>query len=162
MRLLKPVDYKLKVHLIINTSSKRENTINLGSESLGAISSWRPKSSIDRLSFLELRHPNTTPESAGMCQRKLKLLWNQAECFCKGRNVSSIPRWLQYLLSRQQVFSAPTKAVYVICSFGLCAGLIRQREFPTDGFVRSQNIILLFIRRLIKSLLTVHFSRECL
>ena len=69
MRLLKPVDYKLKVHLIINTSSKRENAINLGSESLGAISSWRPKSSIDRLSFLELRHPNTTPESAGMCQR---------------------------------------------------------------------------------------------
>ena len=56
MRLLKPVDYKLKVHLIINTSSKRENTINLGSESLGAISSWRLKSSIDRLSFLELRH----------------------------------------------------------------------------------------------------------
>ena len=67
MRLLKPVDYKLKVHLIINTSSKRENTINLGSESLGAISSWRPKSSIDRLSFLELRHPNTTPKIAGKC-----------------------------------------------------------------------------------------------
>ena len=86
MRLLKTVDYKLKVHLIINTSSKRENTINLGSESLGAISSWRLKSSIDRLSFLELRHPNTTPKSAGMCQRKVnvessRMLLQRKKCF---------------------------------------------------------------------------------
>ena len=49
---------------------------------------------------------------------------------------------------------------HVVCSFGLCAGLIRQREFPADGFVRSQNIILLFMWRLIKSLSTVHFSWE--
>ncbi|RMX35762.1 hypothetical protein pdam_00025352, partial [Pocillopora damicornis] len=30
---------------------------------------------------------------------------------------------------------------YVVSSFGLCAGLLRQREFPAHGFVRSQNII---------------------
>ena len=56
------VNSPLKVHLITNTSSNFKSTnfnyetaINLGTESLGAISSWRPKSSIDRLSFLELR-----------------------------------------------------------------------------------------------------------
>ena len=86
MRLLKPVDYKLKVHLIINTSSKRENTINLGSESLGAISSWRPKSSIDRLSFLWLRDPILTSKSTGMCQRKVnvksgQMLLQRTNCF---------------------------------------------------------------------------------
>ena len=42
---------------------------------------------------------------------KKKFLWNQAECFCKDRNVWSISRWLQYVLSRQQVSSAQTKAV---------------------------------------------------
>ena len=30
---------------------------------------------------------------------------------------------------------------YVVSSFGICAGLLRQREFPAHGFVRSQNII---------------------
>ena len=43
MRLLKPVDYKLKVHQIISTSSMLEcqlrNTINLALELLVAISS---------------------------------------------------------------------------------------------------------------------------
>ena len=59
MRFLKPVDYKLKVHLMINTSSMRKfqlrkHNINLGLKSLSTISLWRPKSSMDRLSFLEL------------------------------------------------------------------------------------------------------------
>ena len=30
---------------------------------------------------------------------------------------------------------------YVVSSFCLCAGLLRQREFPAHGLVRSQNII---------------------
>ena len=61
MRLLKPVDYK--VHPIINAPSKREFQLrkNIGSESLGAISLWRPKPSIDRQSFLELRDLISTP-----------------------------------------------------------------------------------------------------
>ena len=106
------VNRPLKVHLITNTSSNfkstnfnYETTINLGTESLGAISSWRPKSSIDRLSFLELRDTVST-----RCANE-KLMWNQADCFCKERNLSSIPRWLQYVLSRQQFSTAPTKAV---------------------------------------------------
>ena len=69
MRLLKPVDYKLKLHLIINTSSmlafQLQNTIIVVLELLGAISSWRPKSSIDRLSFLWLRDPISTSKSTG-------------------------------------------------------------------------------------------------
>ena len=31
--------------------------------------------------------------------------------------------------------------LYVVSTFGLCAALIRQREFPTNGFVSSQKII---------------------
>ena len=31
--------------------------------------------------------------------------------------------------------------LYVVSTFGLCAALLRQREFPTDGLVNSQEII---------------------
>ena len=57
---------------------------------------------------------------------------------------------MKYGLFRQQASSLPKMAVYstpgnqatpVVSSFGLCAGLLRQREFPAHGFVRSQNII---------------------
>ena len=34
---------------------------------------------------------------------------------------------------------------WIVCSFDLCVGLIRKWEFPADGFVRSQNIILLLM-----------------
>ena len=34
---------------------------------------------------------------------------------------------------------------WIACSFDLCVGLIRKWEFPADGFVRSQNIILLLM-----------------
>ena len=30
--------------------------------------------------------------------------------------------------------------LYVASTFGLCAGLLRQREFPADGFVRWNKI----------------------
>ena len=49
-------------------------------------------------------------QKAMVCAKK-KFLWNQADCICKDRNVWSISRWLQYVLSRQQVSSAQTKAV---------------------------------------------------
>ena len=53
-------------------NKKHKNTINLALESLGVISSWRLKSWIDRLSFLELRDPISTPKGTGMGLRKVK------------------------------------------------------------------------------------------
>ena len=71
MRLLKLVDYKLKVHLIINTASMLEFQLRKHKKS-GIKITWRDlivesSSSIDRLSFLYLRDPISTPKSPGMC-----------------------------------------------------------------------------------------------
>ena len=99
--------------------------------------------SIDRLSFLELRHTIST-----ICANK-KLMWNQAQSFCKERNLSSIPDDCNtfYPASssqprQQRLFVKYHVTKHVVCSFGLCAGLIRQREFPADAFVRCQNVML--------------------
>ena len=77
-------------------------------------------------------------------------MWNQPDAF-KKRNVLSIPDDCN-MLSCHYVWSMPMKAV---CStpgdqttcmlytyLGLCVGQNRQRRFPGDGLVRSQNIIL--------------------
>ena len=79
-----------------------KNTINLGSESLGMISSFW---SIGWASWC-CRIPSQ-PQKALVCANK-KLMWNQAEAFCKEGNALSIPWCLQYILSCQQV---STKAV---------------------------------------------------
>ena len=101
MRLLKRVDYKLKVHLIVNTASMLEfqSRKHKGGWSLPSIG-W---------AFYSYGI-QSRPQKVLVCANE-KLMWNQAESFCKERIVSSIPRWLQYVLSRQQVSSAPTKAV---------------------------------------------------
>ena len=80
------------------------------------------------------------PQKVLLCANE-KLIWNQVDCLCKEWNDSSIPRWLQYVLSRQQVSSAPTKTVRstsgnqttcVVCSLGVCAKVTQTNfdEFP--------------------------------
>ena len=76
MRLLKPVDNKFKVHLIINYSSEREFQVGkeikyLGSISLGAISSGRLKS--DRSAELSRVTGSNLDPKALVCAKK-KLL----------------------------------------------------------------------------------------
>ena len=76
MRLLKPVDYKLKLHLIINTSSMLEFQLRKHNKSCIGIT-WRDlimeaevfdrSASIDRLSFLWSRDPISTPKSTAIC-----------------------------------------------------------------------------------------------
>ncbi|RMX49266.1 hypothetical protein pdam_00013581, partial [Pocillopora damicornis] len=82
------------------------NTINLGFESLGAISSCRPKSSIDRLSFLEKRDPILTQKSTS------RMLLQRTNC-----SVDS---------STTAIRSVPPAGLKRAYEFGLCAGLIRQ------------------------------------
>ena len=73
MRLLKPVDNKFKVHLIINYSSEREFQLGkeikyLGSISLGAISSGRLKS--DRSAELSRVTGSNLDPKALVCAKK--------------------------------------------------------------------------------------------
>jgi len=35
--------------------------------------------------------------------------------------------------------------LYVVSTFGLCPGLLRQREFPVDGLVNSQKICVVVV-----------------
>ena len=70
MRLLKPVDYKLKVHLIINTASMLE--FQLRKHKSGIKITWRDLNMeaevFDRSAELsKLRDPISTPKSHGMC-----------------------------------------------------------------------------------------------
>ena len=78
---------KLKVHILINNWILDRSHLarsHHGDRSLRSIG-WTFKS----------YRIQSRPEKALVCANE-KLLWNRAECFCKERNVSSIPRWNTY------------------------------------------------------------------
>ena len=71
MRLLKPVDYKLKVHLIINTASMLEFQLRKHKKS-GIEITWRDlimeAEVFDRSAELSIvTRSNLAPKSTGMC-----------------------------------------------------------------------------------------------
>ena len=71
MRLLKPVDYKLKVHLIINTASMLEFQLRKHKKS-GIEITWRDlimeAEVFDRFAELSIvTRSNLAPKSTGMC-----------------------------------------------------------------------------------------------
>ena len=75
-----------------------------------------------------------------------KFVWDQTKRFCKEQNFPSIPRWNMFCSasgSQACGCSFHTRQPnnwYVVSTFGLCTGLLRQREFPTEGFLNSEKI----------------------
>ena len=53
-----------------------------------------------------------------------------------GRNLDPRKHW--YVATKGL---CGVRNLYVVSAFSLCAALLRQREFPTDGFMNSQEMI---------------------
>ena len=94
MRLLKPVDYKLKLHLIINTSSMLEFQLRKHNKSCIGIT-WRDlimeAEVFDRSAELSMVTGSNLDPKKYCYMLKKNLTLNQAECSRKERIVSSIP-----------------------------------------------------------------------